>query len=162
MTGRPDFRTGGATGPAWRAHRDFARTFASLEDIHAFVQPALDARGIEAAATYAVIMSIEELFTNMVKYNAAGRGPISLEIKGTANAVTCRLSDPDSACFDMTRTPDVDIHQPVEQRQPGGLGLHLIRRMVDSIEYDYHGRCSRVSFVKNLRRARPRDGMLQP
>jgi anti-sigma regulatory factor (Ser/Thr protein kinase) len=39
--------------------------------------------------------------------------------------------------FDVTRLPDVDIEMPIEGRDAGGLGLHLIRRMADSIEYDY-------------------------
>lgn len=130
--------------------RDFARSFAALENVYAFVESVLAARHIEASATFAIVMTIEELFTNMVKYNPAGRGPIGVEVHCTANAVTCQLLDPDSDYFDMTRQPEVDIHQPVEQRQPGGLGIHLIRQLVDSINYDYAGRCSRVRFVRTL------------
>jgi anti-sigma regulatory factor (Ser/Thr protein kinase) len=142
----------GADGPvqAWRERHDFARSFTALEDVYAFVEPILAERRIGEAANFAIIMTVEELFTNMVKYNPAGQGPISLEVTCTADAVTCQLSDPDSECFDMTRLPDVDIRQPVEQRRPGGLGIHLIRRLVDSIKYDYVGRCSRVSFVRKL------------
>ena len=137
-------------GQAWCERCDFARSFGALEDVYAFVEPLLAAHHVGRAATFAIVMSIEELFTNMVKYNPAGRGPIRLQVHGSADAVTCQLSDPDSECFDMTRLPDVDIHQPVEQRQPGGLGIHLIRRLVDSIDYDYAGRCSRVRFVRKL------------
>ncbi|MEO7050050.1 MAG: ATP-binding protein [Rhodanobacter sp.] len=135
---------------AWCERRDFARSFAALKDVYAFVEPALAARHVDASAAFAIVMTIEELFTNMVKYNPTGHGPLSLEVHCDEDAVTCQLSDPDSECFDMTRLPDVDIHQPVEQRQPGGLGIHLIRRLVDSIAYDYAGRCSRVRFARNL------------
>ena len=141
--------TAADAGHAWCERRDFARSFAALEDVYAFVEPSLAEYHVGAAATFAIVMTIEELFTNMVKYNPTGRGPISLEVHCAADAVTCQLSDPDSECFDMTRLPDVDIQQPVEQRHPGGLGIHLIRRLVDSIEYDYAGRCSRVRFVRN-------------
>ncbi len=150
MTEQSGSNAAGDARQPWCEHRDFAREFSALEDVYAFVEPALAARQIGAAAAFAIVMTIEELFTNMVKYNPAGRGPISLEVKCTADAVTCQLSDPDSERFDMTRLPDVDIRQPVEQRHPGGLGIHLIRRLVDSIEYDYAGRCSRVSFVRKL------------
>ena len=143
----------------WHERREFARSFAALEDVYAFVEPVFAAHHIGSAATFAMVMTIEELFANMVKYNSTGRGPISLELDCSADAVTCQLSDPDSECFDMTRLPDVDIHQPVEQRHPGGLGIHLIRRLVDSIEYDYAGRCSRVRFVRKLSDPARADGI---
>ena len=49
---------------------------------------------------------------------------------------------------------------PIEQRAPGGLGLHLIRRLVDSIEYEYseEARQSRITFRKTRRDAPPRAG----
>lgn len=134
----------------WCERRDFARSFASLEKIYSFVEPAFQARGIGAAETYAIIMTIEELFTNMVKYNSTGSGPISLQIECSADTVTCHLIDPDSECFDVTQVPDVDSREPLEQRQPGGFGIHLIRRVVDSIRYEYRERCSTVVFVKKL------------
>jgi anti-anti-sigma factor len=143
-----------AQGPL-REQRDFARSFDALDDIYAFVQSVLDARGIGTADAYAIVMTIEELFTNMVKYNAAGSGRIGLEIECGADAVTCRLTDPDSERFDVTHAPDADIHQPVEQRRPGGLGIHLIRRMVDAMDYDHAGRRSRISFRRNLGGAAP-------
>ena len=98
-------------------------------------------------------MAIEELFTNMVKYNAGGLGRIGLEIECTGKDVICSLTDPDSDRFDVNAMPDANIHLPVEQRRPGGLGIHLIRRMVDSIDYDYAGRRSRITFRKTLNRA---------
>ena len=132
------------------ARREFARRIDSLEAVFAFVRPLLDAHGVIDADAYAIEMTIEELFTNMVKYNAAGSGQIELEIVCGAGAVRCRLTDPDSERFDITQAPDVDIHQSVEQRRPGGLGIHLVRRMVEAIEYDYTGRCSRISFRRTF------------
>ena len=136
-----------------RERRDFARSFDSLEQIFAMVRLLLDARGVGEADAYAIAMAIEELFTNMVKYNASGLGRIGLEIECTGKDVTCSLTDPDSDRFDVNAMPDANIHLPVEQRRPGGLGIHLVRRMVDSIDYDYSGRRSRITFRKTLNRA---------
>lgn len=133
-----------------REERDFARSFDALEAVFAFVQPLLGARGVGEADAYAILMTIEEFFTNMVKYNAAGAGRLALEVECGVDAVTCRLTDPDSDRFDPTQAPDANIDLPVEQRRPGGLGIHLVRRMVDAIEYEYAGRSSRITFRKHL------------
>ena len=60
------------------------------------------------------------------------------------------LTDYDVEPFDVTQSPEVDVTLPIEQRRPGGLGLHLIRRLLDSIEYDYskEKRRSRITFRK--------------
>jgi serine/threonine-protein kinase RsbW len=141
---------GSVTPESLREQRDFARSFDSLEEIFAFVRPVLDACGVGESDAYAIVMAVEELFTNMVKYNAAGCGRIGVEIQCSTNQVSCRLTDPDSDRFDVTAAPDADVALPVEQRRPGGLGIHLIRRMVDAIDYDYTGRRSTVSFRKSL------------
>ena len=150
MTGQASDRTAPVVAAPVRAQRDFERSFAALDDIFAFVRSHLDVRGAGEADAYAIDLTIEELFTNMVKYNAAGSGSIGIEIELGPDAFTCRLTDPDSDRFDMTAAPDADIHQPVERRRPGGLGIHLVRRLVDSMEYDYSGRRSRVSFTRKL------------
>ena len=141
---------GAGTQLPLRAQHDFERSIDSLDEIFAFVRPALDECGAGSADAYAILMTIEELFTNMVKYNASGAGRIALELECAVGSVACVLTDPDSERFDMTQAPDVDIHQPVEQRRPGGLGIHLIRRLVDSVRYEYAGRRSRIAFRRTF------------
>jgi serine/threonine-protein kinase RsbW len=60
------------------------------------------------------------------------------------------LTDYDVEPFDVSRAPEVDVNLPIEQRRPGGLGLHLIRKLVDSLEYEYskERRQSRITFRK--------------
>ncbi len=135
----------------WKtAQRYFARSFDALAEMFAFIQQQLAACGAGESVHYAIKFTAEELFTNMVKYNSAGGGRINLSIACDANELVCRLTDPDSDRFDVTEAPDAGIDMPIEQRSPGGLGLHLIRRLVDSIEYDYSGRRSRITFRKTL------------
>ena len=135
------------------SQRAFARSFDALAEIFAFIEKALDACVAGEGERYAVQFTVEELFTNMVKYNSAGTGAIELVIECGSTEVICRLTDPDSDRFDVTLAPDADINLPIELRRPGGLGLHLIRRLVDSIEYDYSERRSLITFRKTLGRA---------
>jgi anti-sigma regulatory factor (Ser/Thr protein kinase) len=93
---------------------------------------------------------VEELFTNMVKYSRMSTSAVRLDLTRIEGGVEATLTDYDVDRFDPTRAPDADVSLPVEQRTPGGLGLHLIRRLVDSIEYHYsdESRQSRTTFRK--------------
>ena len=60
------------------------------------------------------------------------------------------IIDTDAEPFDIMAAPEADINLPIEERKPGGLGIHLIRKMVDTIQYSYvaEQRTSRITFRK--------------
>jgi len=120
----------------------------SLAAVFEFIEGFFQERQLDPGLLYAVNFTVEELFTNMVKYNPAGSGDIGLSLARTADGVAVSLTDHADQPFDVTRAPAVDIDQPLEERRPGGLGLHLIRQMVDHIDYEYRDGCSTISFVK--------------
>jgi len=125
----------------------FARRIDALAGIVAFTAAAFERQGIAAALRTEVDFVIEELFTNIVKYGR-GEAPVTIEIAAIPEGVEVTLTEPDADRFDVTRAPPVDITLPAIQRQPGGLGLHLIARLVDSVQYAYseEERCGRVVF----------------
>jgi serine/threonine-protein kinase RsbW len=48
--------------------------------------------------------------------------------------------------------PAPRLDAPVEERKPGGLGLHLVKSVVDRVTYEYRDREMRVSAEKQRRR----------
>jgi anti-sigma regulatory factor (Ser/Thr protein kinase) len=145
------------------AQRQFPRRIDALHELFAFTAETIACENSEGALLRTVDFVLEELFTNIVKY---GRGatPVVVEIAAIEGGVEVTLTDFDAEPFDVTRAPTVDITLPVESRQPGGLGLHLIRKLVDSIEYRHspQDRCSRITFRKTRAAAptgeRPQTG----
>jgi phosphoserine phosphatase RsbU/P len=134
------------------AHREFRRSFESIQDIFAFTADVFARMGIAAELLPTVDLAVEELFTNMVKYSTMSDAAVRIDMTRVDGGVEVTLTDYDVEPFDITRAPDADIHLPIEQRKPGGLGLHLIRRLVDSIEYRYskESRQSRTTFRKTV------------
>ena len=65
--------------------------------------------------------------------------------------------DYDSEPFDINEAPKPRTDAPLEDRPIGGLGLHLIKRMVDSLHYDYADRRSTVSFTRTVGSSDVRD-----
>jgi len=109
--------------------------------------------GIDSSLRGTVDLAIEELFVNMVKYNAGSNQDIALEIRPIENGVEVSLTDFDVERFDPSRPVSVDINAPVAEREAGGLGLYLIHKMVDSIQYEYRDRRSKVTISKRVEAA---------
>jgi phosphoserine phosphatase RsbU/P len=135
---------------ATSAHRTFKRSFASIQGIFEFTKEVFAREDVSPALLPSVDLTLEELFTNMVKYSTMSDAAVRIDISGIAGGVEVTLTDYDVEPFDVTQAPDVDITLPIEQRKPGGLGLHLIRRLVDSVAYEYspESRQSRITFRK--------------
>ena len=127
----------------------FKRSNDSLDGIFRFIEDFLDARSLDRELRAPVSFIVEELFTNLVKYNA-GSHDIALSLGHTPEQLTVRLLDFDVESFDVTRPPTVDIDKPLQEREVGGLGLHLVQQMADTLQYDYAGRCSTITFTKAL------------
>ena len=128
----------------------FKRSFDSIAAIFAFTAEAFAREGIDTRVLPTVDLAVEELFTNMVKYNAASAADVRIDVAPIDGGAEVTITDYDADRFDVTQAPEVDVTLPIEQREPGGLGLHLIRRLLDSIEYDYRAarRVSRITFRK--------------
>jgi anti-sigma regulatory factor (Ser/Thr protein kinase) len=128
----------------------FERSFDSIPEIFAWTAETFSRKAIDIRLLPTVDLALEELFTNMVKYSTTTTSPVQVEIIPIHNGVEVTLTDYDVEPFDVTKAPDVDITLPIEERDPGGLGLHLIRQLLDSIEYEYtkEVRRSRITFRK--------------
>ena len=134
------------------AHGMFQRSFGSLEPIFAMTREFCSRHGVDPGILLTIDFTVEELFTNMVKYSRESDARVRLDLATIDGGVEVALTDYDVEPFDVTQAPDVDTTLPIEQRRPGGLGLHLIRRMVDTMDYEYtpESRQSRITFRKTL------------
>lgn len=83
---------------------------------------------------------LEEAVTNVVMYAYPEGKCASIEIvaKCDGNSVTFVISDSGKP-FDPTMVPDADVTLPAEERRIGGLGIFLIRQIMDSVEYRRNG-----------------------
>jgi len=128
--------------------KKFNRSYDSLEEIFEFTEGILSNREIQESMRFPIHFVMEELFTNMVKYNPENSNDILLDVDASPDGVTVSLTDFDVDEFDVTTDREVDTESPLEDRPIGGLGLHLIKKMVDTLEYDYSEKQSTIKFTK--------------
>jgi len=128
--------------------KTFTRDADNLGQVYQFAEDLMTADNIGDDVKFPIHLALEELFINLVKYNTDGTHDIEVEIDTSDGAVSVSLTDRDVEGYDVTRARDVDIKATLKERRPGGLGLHLVQQMVDTLEYDYRDRRSRIRFTK--------------
>lgn len=130
----------------------FKRDFGALDEIFALVARFVGDNQIDEAVTFSINLAVEEIFTNMVKYNTGTQEDISIRIDRGRGSVTLELVDRDVDPFDPESAEGQPTDRPIEERKPGGLGLHLVKSVVDKVAYEYADRQMKVTVVKNLER----------
>ena len=128
----------------------FKREIRSLEKIFDFISGFSTANRIGDSDVFVIKFVVEEIFTNMVKYNSMSNKDILVSLRRHSNTLSISLIDFDVDPFDLTKTEEIDIHQSLRERKVGGLGLHLVKKMVDKVEYEHKNRESKVTLTKTL------------
>ena len=134
------------------ARQSFPRAAGCLPEIFRFMDAYFERAGIAEPVRAPMQFVVEEWFTNLVKYSRGGKRDILLELKREGSRLAISLTDFDVERFDIRTAPDVDVNRDLRDRKPGGLGIHLVKRMVDDIGYEYVDGRSTTTFVKSLER----------
>lgn len=99
-------------------------------------------RGIRPPeVVFALQVAIEEMTVNIVQHGYRSEsGDISISLGFCPGEVVVVIEDVAPA-YDPLQTPTPDLTLPVDQREPGGLGVHLVRQLMDVVEYRHiHGK----------------------
>lgn len=105
---------------------------------------------LPSSLAYTVDLATEELFVNMIKHNTRSREPITLELLPHPAGIAVSLTDCCPDPFDPRAAAPADTGAPLQERQPGGLGLHLVSSVVHAIDFEYRDGYSKVSFVASV------------
>ena len=128
----------------------FKRDYSSLDDIFGFITEALVKAGANESVAFSMKLATEELFTNMVKYNSGPGNAITIRVDNIDGRLTVELVDEDVDPFDPSAADEASTDEAIEERRIGGLGLRLVRSVVDKISYEYKNRTMTVRLVKQL------------
>jgi anti-sigma regulatory factor (Ser/Thr protein kinase) len=96
-------------------------------------------------------LAIEELVTNSVKYGYADTDEhlIDVEMRVADGRLVVHVID-DGRAFNPLEAPAPDLSQPIDERPVGGLGLHLLRTLSDTMTYERRNHLNCVTLVKRL------------
>jgi serine/threonine-protein kinase RsbW len=100
-------------------------------------------------------LALEEVLTNAVSYGfpAGDRHEIDVRVSYDSGALNAVVSD-DGVAFDPLVQSPVDLGAPIEQRRIGGLGIHLLRELTDTVAYRRDGERNVLTFRMAIGRRR--------
>ena len=104
--------------------------------------------------TYRVHLALEELVLNVMDYGYDdGSQDIEIHLTSDADAITIEIVDSGRPFDPLSDAPQPDLDAPVEERRVGGLGVHLVKTLMDRMDYKRENEQNRLTVVARKRPA---------
>lgn len=108
----------------------------------------IDGLGLDEITSDQLNLAIEEAATNIISYSS-GKGDIEISANKQNDQVVITLKD-DGKPFDPTSTVEPDLSVEPKERPIGGLGIFLVRKLMDGISYERKDGFNILTLTKNL------------
>ncbi len=122
-------------------HRRLAAAFAEFLGRH----------GIDETQLVPFEIAFDEVVTNICRYAWQDAGQHAIEVAAVLDGdrVVVTFSD-DGIAFDPLAGAPVGLDDDIEEREIGGLGIHLVRELMDELRYVRDGSCNRLILTRRL------------
>ncbi len=116
--------------------RTFLGRYKSLAEIDDFISQIIADFGFSSGQVYDVRLALDEACTNIIEhsYGGEGKGDIQCSVESAEEGIKIILKDWGKK-FDPDQIPKPDLNVDLEDLQPRGLGLYLMKNLMDKIEY---------------------------
>ena len=115
------------------------------------------AEGVSGETVFRVMLAIEEAVTNVIRHAFADLPSphvLRVELEVDGETLTASVID-NGRPFDPSTVPEPDLTKPLGEREPGGLGVHLMRGVMDRIDYCRTDDLNRLTLIKRLAETPP-------
>lgn len=138
-------------------NKDMARHLILHNDIQQipqlaeFVETIAEEKNLTQALTMSLNLALEEAVTNVILYAYPDGidGLVDLEAYIREDCLEFILSDSGKP-FDPTAAPDADITLGVDERSIGGLGIYMVRNIMDTVSYRYENGKNVLTMIKKI------------
>lgn len=106
----------------------------------ACVQQALESLDLPRPARYEFLTAVDEAITNVIKhaYGGSREGEFSIHVWHQGDRVFLSIRHRGQPP-DLRRVPPPDLTSDLEHRQPGGLGIYLMQKLMDEVHFVTYG-----------------------
>lgn len=108
-----------------------------LDQVIALVEGEAELAGLADTRKFGLLIAVEEAFVNICHYAYPdGTGKITINCTRDADRLVVELVD-EGVPFDILTLPEPDTKAELMDREPGGLGVHFIRKLTDKVSYHH-------------------------
>ena len=135
-----------------------SETLTLKNDVHevtklsSFEKALFEKIGLEDALASKMRLAVEEAVVNVMEYAypIGEEGEIEVCMTADGECLTVVVTDAGMP-FDPTLKEGVDISLSAEERQIGGLGIHLLRALMDDVHYEYLNGRNTLTLTKRIK-----------
>ena len=123
----------------------------NLEIIRGFTKSAAELSGFSDEIVDKITLAVDEACTNIIKhaYKYSPEGDIIINIKSINGKFIISITDYGKD-FDPSSVPEPDIQRYYQQHKVGGLGIYLMKKLMDEVNYNVSTKKNQVVLVKYL------------
>lgn len=123
----------------------------NLEKVLAFVDKLLEENNCPPKAQMQIDLAVEELYVNIANYAyAPGTGSATIRVGFDGEPLCAQITLIDGGVqYNPLEKPDPDITLPAEERQIGGLGIFMVKKSMDDMQYRYENR-NNITTIKKI------------
>ena len=118
-----------------------------IPKLSSFLATVAEEKKLSQSVATSINIAIEEAVTNVIMYS--GADSVDIETESNDNEIIYTVKDSGKP-FDPTQTPDVDTNQSLDDRKIGGLGIHLFKKIMDSVTYKRLGDKNILTMIKKI------------
>jgi anti-sigma regulatory factor (Ser/Thr protein kinase) len=123
-----------------------------VERLSRLVEAFGEAEGLQPESIFSVNLALDEVVTNIIRYahdDDRREHPIFVRLALEHGVLTAQVED-DGRAFNPLEAAVPDIDASIEERPIGGLGIHLVRSVMSSVEYRREDGRNVLTMKKNL------------
>lgn len=124
----------------------------NLDEVLAFVDGHLEQLDCPMKAKMQIDVAVEELYVNIAHYAynpSVGSATVRVEVLQNPLAVSITFID-HGVPYDPLKKPDPDVTLSAEEREIGGLGIYMVKKSMDGIDYEYKDGQNILRIQKNI------------
>ena len=107
--------------------------------------------GLSKKFIFEINLALDELFTNIILYGFKDDKEHLIKVTLTPqNDILCLCIEDDGVPFNPVEANEPDLGCTIEECKIGGLGIHLIRNLMDEICYERCGNKNKLTLKKNI------------